>query len=197
MMRLGALTLLCLSCADRPLALPEADLTAVAEYLHSITRTAQPQGAPPAGAKKELNLLVGNAAKGRSYFDSTCMGCHSVSGDLAGIGARLADIETLQNSWVSGRHFGPPIPGQVPRRAQVQVTLKNGQSVSGALERMDDFSVSLRTAPGEYRTYARRGSGAEVVSLTVDDPMSGHRKFWLTLTNEQMHDVTAYLATVK
>ena len=180
-----------------PLPLPESDLAAVAEYLHSITRTAQPQGAPPAGAKQELNLLVGNAGKGRSYFDSTCKGCHSVNGDLAGIGTRLADIETLQNSWVAGRHFGPPIPGQVPRRAQVQVMLKDGQSVSGTLERIDDFSVSVRTARGEYRSYARRGTGADVASLTVDDPMSGHRRFWTTLTNEQMHDVTAYLATVK
>lgn len=180
-----------------PLPLPEADLTAVAEYLHSVTRSAQPQGAPPAGAKLELNLLVGNAGKGRGYFDATCKGCHSVGGDLAGIGARLTDIETLQNSWVAGRHFGPPIAGQVPRRAQVQVVLKNGQSVSGALERMDDFTVSLRTAQGEYRSYSRRGTGAEVASLKVDDPMSGHRQFWKTLTNEQMHDVTAYLATVK
>jgi cytochrome c oxidase cbb3-type subunit III len=180
-----------------PLPLPETDLNAVAEYLHSVTRSAQPQGAPPAGAKLELNLLVGNARKGRQYFEATCKGCHAVDGDLAGIGARLTDIETLQNSWVAARHFGPPIPGQAQRRAQVQVTLKNGQSASGTLERMDDFSVSLRTTEGEYRSYSRRGSGAEVIAAKVDDPLSGHRQFWKTLTNEQMHDVTAYLATLK
>jgi cytochrome c oxidase cbb3-type subunit 3 len=181
-----------------PLPLPAGDLTAVAEYLHSVIRTAQPQGAPPAGAvKPELNLLVGNARRGQRYFEANCAGCHSASGDLAGIGARLTDIEQLQNSWVSGRRLGTPPAAKPPRRAQVKVVMKDGSTVEGALERLDEFGVSLRDANGTYRSFALRGSSATAVSVVVDDPMDGHRRVWIKLTNDDMHDVTAWLATLK
>ena len=117
--------------------------------------------------------------------------------DLAGIGARLTDIEQLQNSWVSGRRLGTAPAGQAPRRAQVKVVLTSGETVSGTLERLDDFSVSLRTADGTYRSYTRRGSRATATSVEVDDPLAGHRALWTRLVNEDMHDVTAYLATLK
>jgi cytochrome c oxidase cbb3-type subunit 3 len=186
-----------------PLPLPQADLNAVAEYIHSVIRTAQPQGAPPASAQKpELNLLVGDARRGRRFFDSQCVSCHSASGapavgDIAGIGSRLTDIEQLQNSWVTGRRLGPPAPPKTLRRAQVKVGLKSGETVSGTLERLDDFGVVLRDATGAYRSFARRGTTATAASVVVDDPMDGHRRLWPKLTNSDMHDVTAFLATLK
>jgi cytochrome c oxidase cbb3-type subunit III len=181
-----------------PLPLPDGDLTAVAEYIHSVIRTAQPQGAPPAGAvRPELNLLVGDARKGRRYFEAHCASCHSPGGDLAGIGTRLTDIEQLQNSWVSGRRISAPAAATPPRRAQVKVVMKDGATVSGTLERLDEFGVSLRDAGGSYRSYALRGATATAASVVVDDPMEGHRKLWVKLTNDDMHDVTAYLATLK
>lgn len=181
-----------------PLPLPEPDLKAVAEYLHSVIRTAQPQGAPPAGAQKPvLNLLVGDAKRGRRFFDAQCISCHSASGDMAGIGARLTDIEQLQNSWVSGRRLGPPGPAKTPRRAQVKVVLEDGETVSGTLERLDDFGVALRDDSGAYRSFTLRGSTASASSVVVDDPMEGHRRLWPKLSNNDMHDVTAFLATLK
>jgi len=179
-----------------PLPMPDTDLNAVAEYIHSVIRTAAPQGAPPP-KKVELNLLTGNAKRGQRYFQAQCTACHSPAGDLAGIGARLTDIGQLQDSWVSGRRLGSVAATRPPRRAQVKVGLTNGEAVSGTLERLDDFSVSLRTADGDYRSYARRGSTATAASVEVDDPMAGHRRLWTTLTNDDMHDVTAYLATLK
>ena len=50
------------------LPLPRADIDAIAEYIHSVVATAQPQGAPPPGAQVELNLLVGNAKSGETLF---------------------------------------------------------------------------------------------------------------------------------
>jgi len=179
-----------------PLPLPQTDIEAVAEYIHSVVASAQPQGAPPTGAKVELNLLVGNATKGKRYFEAQCTSCHSVTGDLAGIGARLTSIEQLQNSWVSGRRFGTPA-AKPPRPAVVTVKLEDGSAVSGSLQRMDDFTVSLLTPDGQYRNYARRGGTMKVTAVEVNDPMAGHRNLFAKLSDDDMHDVTAYLAALK
>ncbi len=180
-----------------PLPLPQSDLTAVAEFIHSIVRSAQPQGAPPAAAKPALNLLVGNAKRGARFFQKECTGCHSSTADLAGIGARLNDIEQLQNSWVSGRRLGGTVAAQPARKARVTVQLTDSGTISGTLERLDDFVVSLRTAEGVLRSFSRRGSSATVSGIEVNDPMAGHRKLWTRLTNADIHNVTAYLVTLK
>src|SRR3954463_15012890 len=86
-----------------PLPLPEDDVKAVAAYIHSVAaRMAGQGGPPPKDAPPELNILVGNAAAGKSYFDANCASCHSASGDLAGIATRYPTPMALQNTWVAG-----------------------------------------------------------------------------------------------
>jgi cytochrome c oxidase cbb3-type subunit 3 len=181
-----------------PLPLPVDDIKAVAEYLHSVIATSQPQGAPPAGSKQPLNLLVGNARAGQRYFATNCAACHSATGDLAGIGSRVPDPELLQNSWVAARRAGAPHPASAARRqAHVTVSLAGGEQISGALQRADDFIVSLVTRDGTYRSFTRRSATPRIVSVEVDDPLARHRKMWALYTDQNMHDVTAYLATLK
>jgi cytochrome c oxidase cbb3-type subunit III len=179
------------------LPLPRADIDAIAEYIHSVAATAQPQGAPPPGAQVELNLLVGKAKNGERYFAAQCTGCHSVTGDLAGIGGRVPGIGQLQDSWVSGRHTGAPVANAVSRPAQVTVKFADGSATSGTLQRMDDFIVSLRTKAGEYHSYTRRTAMPKITAIEVNDPMAGHRNLFTKLSDDDMHDVTAYLATLK
>jgi cytochrome c oxidase cbb3-type subunit 3 len=186
-----------------PQPMSDADAHAVAEYIHSVTATAAPQGGPPPGPRVELNLLVGNARAGETYFRAECAACHSPGGDLAGIGARLANIEQLQNSWVAGRRAaGPGGPGAPPAnivRKPTRVTVKfaGGITLDGVLVRMDDFVLSLRTDAGDYRSFTRRSAMPRIESITVDDPLAGHRALWTKLKDKDMHDVTAYLATLK
>jgi cytochrome c oxidase cbb3-type subunit III len=180
-----------------PLQLPEADLKAVAEYIHSVISTAQPQGAPPLGARTELNLLVGNARNGERFFKAECASCHSATGDLAGIGARLSNIEQLQNSWVAGRHFGPPNPAAQNRSARVTVKFADGNVLAGRLQRLDEFVVSLTTDDGAYRSFIRRSAEPRITAVEVNDPLAGHRRLWTKLSDRDMHNVTAYLASLK
>src|SRR4051812_47435481 len=72
-----------------PLPLPEADVKAVAAYIHSVAARMAGQGGPPPGEAKELNILVGNADAGKRFFDANCASCHSTSGDLAGVATRF------------------------------------------------------------------------------------------------------------
>lgn len=176
-----------------PQGLPEADVRAVAEYIHSIVATAQGQGAPPRGAPVVLNVLVGDASAGQAYFAARCATCHSPGGDLQGIGARISDPKDLQNTWVRGRQGrggGPP-----SERAQVIVTVTNpGERVTGQLVRLDDFLVTLRLPDGRQRSFGRRGN---VPVVEVNDPMAAHTALLPVYTDSDIHNVTAYLATLK
>ena len=179
------------------LPLSDDDAKALAEYLHSVAFTSQPQGAPPANASAALNLLVGDARKGQRYFANQCAACHSASGDLAGIATRITSIETLQNSWVAGRRLTPPASDPARRAVQVTVKFADGQTQGGTLQRMDDFVVSFTTTDGQYRSYLRRATQPAIASIEVKDPTAQHRALWARLNDTDMHDVTAYLATLK
>jgi len=177
-----------------PIGLSDEDSRAVAEYVHSVLATARGQGAPPAGPEVELNVLVGNAAAGQTYFEARCSACHSETGDLQGIGARILDAKELQNTWVrgrGGRGFGPP---STRAQTRVVVTLPTGERAEGELLRLDDFLVVLRQAAGRERSFARRG---DVPQVEVDDPMAGHTDLLPVYTDADIHNVTAYLATLK
>jgi cytochrome c oxidase cbb3-type subunit 3 len=73
------------------LPLAEDDVTAVAEYIHSVAATMRGQGSPPPGSEVVLNIVVGDAAAGQAYFASKCSACHSATGDLQGIASGVSD----------------------------------------------------------------------------------------------------------
>jgi mono/diheme cytochrome c family protein len=130
------------------------------------------------------NVLTGNPDAGRAYFNGAgkCAGCHSPAGDLAGIGRRY-DPMTIQQRFLFPR----------PRPVQVTVTPPGGPPVSGTLDRIDDFAVSLRDASGEHRAWKR------VAGLRVDlrDPLQTHHVLLDQYTDADMHNVVAYLETLK
>ena len=101
------------------------------------------------------DVLTGDPKKGEAYFNATCAGCHSATGDLKGIGARY-DGFALQARWLQprgGRGGGGGAAAEAdvarrcarrPRRHHRNGNAAIGQKVSGMLDRVDDFSVSLR-----------------------------------------------------
>jgi cytochrome c oxidase cbb3-type subunit 3 len=176
--------------------LTDADITAVAEYIHSVLAKVGTQARPPGAVDPAtLNVLVGNAAAGKTYFEAKCASCHSVTGDLKGIAAKYEDARQLQNTWVSGggggRGFGR---GGGGKPSTVTVTLASGQKLEGVLLRKDDFLVTLRLADGTRQSIARDGDQPKV---EVHDPEAAHKQLATRLDDEDMHNVTAYLATVK
>jgi cytochrome c oxidase cbb3-type subunit III len=186
-----------------PLTLAAADSVAISEYIHSIHATMSGQGSPPGRNPTgiTLNVLVGDARSGETYFAAACSKCHSVSGDLKGIGAKFADPRALQNAWVSGSSSafaggGGGRGGGGGAGNPVTVTLADGSKLQGTLVRKDDFLVILTLADGTRKSMAR-SSGMKV---DVTDPKDPHKTMVLELDdpeNKRMHDVTAYLATIK
>ncbi len=174
------------------------DIKAVAEYIHSVLSTARNQGAPPETNTPPPNAIVGDAASGAKYFAAKCSSCHSPTGDLQGIGTRLPEGKMLQNHWLTGGGGGRGGRGgrgaSQSKPITVTVTLPTGEKIEGPLMRIDDFLVTLRQADGTVRSIRRNGS---VPKVEIADPLQAHRALLAEYTDKDMHDVTAYLATLK
>ena len=165
-------------------------LSDLAAFIHSFRAAGYDESRvrPP-------SILVGDAKTGEAYFNAKCASCHSVAGDLRGIASKIADERMLQQTWLlpgsGGRGASPPV--QVPP-ATVTVTLPSGQRVEGQLDRLDDFVVSLIAADGSHRSFQLRG---DMPRVEVHDPLQAHRDLLRTYADADIHNVTAFLATLK
>ena len=145
------------------------------------------------------DVLTGDAKKGETYFNGAggCNSCHSTSGDLKGIATRYADAMALQQRWLGprgGGGRGGRGGGSSRGAITVKVTTASGEVVSGTLDRVDDFSVSLRDASGKYRSFTREGASPKV---EITDPLRAHTELLHKYTDADIHNVTAYLVTLK
>jgi cytochrome c oxidase cbb3-type subunit III len=185
-----------------PVNLPLDDTAAISAYIHSIQATMGGQGSPPGRNPVGLtyNILVGDPVAGQAEFTKLCSSCHSVTGDLAGIETKYPDPRTLQNTWVggsaaAGRGFGGGRGGGGGQQATV--TFTDGTKVEGKIIRKDDFIVILTLADGTRRSIPLDNG---VPKVDIKDPQEAHKKMVLLLDdpdNKNMHDITAYLATIK
>jgi mono/diheme cytochrome c family protein len=145
------------------------------------------------------NILTGDPKAGANYFngDGKCTTCHSPTGNLAGIGTRLEPVDIQQRflfpaTGRGGRGRGAPA-GPNPNAVRVTVTLAGGTPITGVLVQMDDFYVTLRNADGAIQTI-RRGP---TVKVEKTDPLAFHNQLLDKITDKNMHDVVAYLETLK
>ena len=174
--------------------LSAADITDIAAWLHS-------QPLSDRGAPSTLDILVGNAKEGEAYFNGAghCTQCHSVTGDLAAIGARY-EPKMIQNRIVSGgggRSFGRRSAGAAAPKlppTTVTVTLPSGQTITGDLDHISAFVVALRAPDGTYRSFARHDAIPKVV---VTNPLQWHIDMLPQWRDSDIHNLTAYLVTLK
>jgi cytochrome c oxidase cbb3-type subunit III len=186
----------------------EADTVAIAEYIHSVHATMGGQGSPPgrgATGAAALPVLVGDAKAGAGQFATLCASCHSVAGDLKGIGAKFPDARALQNAWIAGSSSAVGGGGGGGRGGggdagnPVTVTMADGSKLEGTLVRKNEFLVVLTLPDGTRRSIARNDG---VPRVDVKDPQEAHKVMALKLAfddpdNSKMHNITAYLSTIK
>jgi mono/diheme cytochrome c family protein len=189
--------------AGRPdKGMPKFDLSAVqvsdlAAFLHEAIHLNAARG-----LYKILDILVGDPKAGEAYFNGPgrCRACHSPAGDLRGVGAKY-EPATLQGRLLlpRGRERAPgspPVPlYKDPTAVKVSVTPSSGATVTGALVRLTDFEVTLYEAEGDrQRTWLRNG---DVPKVVVADPLQAHLDQLTQWTDADMHNMTAYLASLK
>jgi cytochrome c oxidase cbb3-type subunit 3 len=173
------------------IGLNNEDAGAVAAYVRSVIGTIGGQGKPP-GEETPLNIVVGDPARGSSYFAAHCSTCHSAGGDLKGLATRYPDPKIVQARWITGGQ-ATALEGPTSK-VTADVTTAPGDIVSGSLIHIDEFLVTLRTSDGTEKSYRRNGALPQVV---VHDPLKQHREMLPTYTDQDVHDVTAYLVTLK
>jgi hypothetical protein len=173
-----------------PIKLTRDQITDVAAYVHSFH-----VGGYDISRMKPPSILVGDAKAGETWFNTTCAPCHSITGDLKGIGAKFTDPKQLQNGFLmpGGGRGGRGGPFNVPPTT-VTVTLQSGKTIEGTLGRIDDFIVTLTEPDGSQRTFRRDGNTPKV---EVHDPMDAHKKLLTKYTDQDIHNLTSYLVTVK
>jgi len=145
---------------------------------------------------KVLNILVGDPKAGEAYFNGAgkCNTCHSTTGDLAHIAGKYEpSVLQLKVVFPQTAAFGRRATNGSRKPVTVTVTTPSGESVTGVLEEIDDFNVSLRDESGQYRTFRREPE----VKVEKHDPYAAHVALLDEYTDKDIHDVVAYLETLK
>jgi cytochrome c oxidase cbb3-type subunit 3 len=168
-------------------AFPKANVSDIAAFLHAQALSALHSSHVPRDYPLE-KLLTGNAARGKAFFDANCATCHSVSGDLKGIAGKYSPID-LQSRFLypAGRRGS-----SLGARPTADVTLPNGEKLSGKVAHTDEFTVAIVGPDGWYHSYDR-----DKVKVNLHDPLEGHRKLLYKYTGQDVHDVFAYLESLK
>ena len=162
--------------------LTEGQLRDIAEFLHLKVELAANRG-----TYHTLNVVTGDAKKGEAYFNGAggCNACHSPTGDLAHVASRYPP-EVLQNRFLWPGGFGSGV-------RRVTVTLPDGETFSGTPKRLDDFTVSLTDASGNYHSWQRSNG----VQVALEARLAAHRQLLGKYTDADIHNLTAYLVTLR
>jgi mono/diheme cytochrome c family protein len=140
------------------------------------------------------NVVTGDSKAGAAYFngEGRCATCHSPTGDLAHIASRM-DAPALQQRFLFPGGGGRRGGGPAAKPVTVTVTPASGPPITGALVHLDDFNVALRDAAGEYRSFKR----IPAMKVVKNDPLQAHHELLDHYTDKNMHDIVAYLETLK
>lgn len=170
--------------------LSPSQISDIAAFLHNGIKAASLHGVYPI-----LDIVTGDPKAGQAYFNGSgkCSTCHSVTGDLKGIGSKY-DPVTLQSKFLMPRGGGLDEAAQGNAAITVRVTLPSGQSFQGKLRHLDDFNVALTDANGEYHSFRREGQSPRI---EIHDPLQAHLDMLMKYTDADMHNLTAYLVTLK
>jgi mono/diheme cytochrome c family protein len=163
-------------------SLSDDQLKDISEFLHE-----QVEEVANRGTYHILNIVVGDPAKGKAYVSANCMSCHSTS-NFDHIAGKFRSPDQLQRGWV-----WPTRPTDNSLDITATVKLADGSTVSGRVTQVSDFRITLTDSTGKSRTIDR-GPG---VLVQMKDPLAPHQAMIKTLKNNDMHDVTSYLETLK
>jgi mono/diheme cytochrome c family protein len=173
-------------------SLSEAQITDIAAFLKS-----QAESKAMRFSYKIQNVVTGDPKAGQAYFEAHCAECHSASGDLKGVATRY-DPTTLQSRFLYPKTEtfpGMPPSGPPPKPTLVTVTMPDGTRISGTLRHLDSFNVSFYDSDGNYHSLLLDRTPG--IKVETHDPLASHIELLQQYSNADMHNILAYLETLK
>ncbi len=160
----------------------EPQIAGLAAFIHTQRNDALRQTGGRKGVEA-ADLQTGDAAAGERYFNGAggCRACHSPTADLAGVASRYQGLK-LEEQMLYPRHA----------KSRVTVTPAAGSPVTGALAYQDEFAIALIDASGQYRCWRTRD-----VRYKIDDPVAAHAELLPKYTDSDIHNLMAYLQTLR
>jgi cytochrome c oxidase cbb3-type subunit III len=168
-----------------PFDLSADQINTLVAFIHTQAKNAAGESARKGGRKgvDPSDLQTGNVEAGKEYFNGAggCASCHSPTGDLAGIATRYQGLE-LEQQMLYPKHA----------KSRITVTLGSGETVTGTLAYQDEFTIGLIDSSKTYRSWRTRD-----VHFTIDDPLSAHVDLFSKYTDADIHNLMAYLQTLR
>lgn len=160
----------------------DSDMAALVAFIHDQKTKAEALVGGRRGVEV-ADLQTGNVEAGRQYFNGAgkCATCHSPTGDLAGVAKRFEGLK-LEERLLYPRGA----------KAKVTVTLPSGQTLAGEVAYRDEFTIAMRDSSKRYRSWP-----VNQVKFTVDDPAQAHVDLLARYTDEDIHNLMAYLQTLR
>jgi len=157
-------------------------ITNLAAFIHSQQIKAMSQSGKRKGVDVS-DLQTGNVAAGKAYFNGAggCASCHSPTGDLAGIATRYEGLQ-LEERMLYPRDV----------KSKVTVTLPSGETLAGTLEYQDEFTLGMKDSTGKYHSW-RVGD----IKYKVDAPVEAHVAQFPKYTDDDIHNLMAYIQTLR
>ncbi|QNI32674.1 cytochrome c [Alloacidobacterium dinghuense] len=158
------------------------EVLSLVAFIHAQAAKAASQNGKRRGVDVS-DLQTGNVDQGKQYFDGAggCANCHSPTGDLAGIAARYQGLQ-LEERMLYPREA----------KSRVTVTLPSGEKISGVLAYQDEFVIGLRDENGTYHSWSTTN-----VKYVVDSPVDAHVDLFSKYTDADIHNLMAYLQTLR
>ncbi len=165
-----------------PFNFSASDLASIVDFIHAQRAKALSQNGNRRGVEV-ADLQTGNATAGKEYFNGAggCASCHSATGDLSEIASRYEGLELEE------RMLYPE-----NAKSTVTVTLSPGQTVTGTLAYLDEFTVGIRDASGTYRSWP-----VDSIRYSVSSPADAHVALFSKYTDADIHNLMAYLQTLR
>jgi mono/diheme cytochrome c family protein len=160
----------------------DEQLNDISEFLHL-----QVEEVANRGTYQLKNIVVGNATEGKQYVDAHCVSCHK-AGSFDHIGGKYRSADQLQHDWV-----WPNRPNDNSLAITADVKTADGNTISGRVTQISDFKITVVDSEGKTHAIERQPG----VVVQVKDPLAPHQAMIKTLKNSDLHNVTAYLETLK
>jgi cytochrome c oxidase cbb3-type subunit 3 len=161
---------------------PAQELTSLVAFIHSQQDKAMSQTGKRKGVDVS-DLQTGNVERGKRYFNGAggCASCHSVTGDLSGIASRYQGLQ-LERQMLYPKDA----------KSKVAVTLPSGKVFEGILAYLDEFTIALTDPGGTHHSWS-----VSNVKYRVDAPVNAHVELFDKYTDDDIHNLMAYMQTLR